>query len=130
MAKKSYKRTKESNQKNSLAHKGIPNIKNRGKNNGRWKGGIRKHSDGYIETKNRFHPFCYSDGYVLEHRIIIEKQINRYLLKNEHVHHLGKKNDNRPHMLMAFVSNSAHQRFHKNPNNVKPEEIIFDGRLL
>lgn len=25
---------------------------------------------------------------------------------------------------------SAHQRFHKNPNNVKPKEIIFDGKKL
>jgi len=31
---------------------------------------------------------------------------------------------------MAFINKSAHIRFHGNPNNVKPEEIIFDGRLL
>lgn len=31
---------------------------------------------------------------------------------------------------MAFKSESAHQRFHYNPNNVKSYEIIFDGRKL
>lgn len=31
---------------------------------------------------------------------------------------------------MCFSSNSAHKRWHKDPKNVKPEEIIFDGRKL
>lgn len=52
-------------------------------------------------------------------------------MPTEKVHHLDEiRNNNNPKNLMAFVSNSAHIRFHKNPNNVKPEEIIFDGRKL
>ena len=32
--------------------------------------------------------------------------------------------------IMKVNSQSAHMRFHKNPKNVKPSEIIFDGCLL
>ena len=76
------------------------------------------------------HPFCDCKGYVREHRLVIEKQIGRYLKPEEKCHHIGKWTNNRPKMLMAFVNHSAHRRFEGNPNNVKPEEIIFDGRLL
>jgi len=61
---------------------------------------------------------------------LLKKHIKRYLTRKEVVHHLGERDDNRPHMLMAFTGISAHMRFHHNPNNVKPSEIIFDGRLL
>ena len=93
-----------------------------------WKGGRRKYR-GYIFVYKPDHPFA-TLGTVREHRLVIEKQIGRYLSPTEVSHHLGKKDDNRPCMLMAFVNNSSHLRFHKNPDNVKPSEIIFDGRLL
>ncbi len=86
--------------------------------------------EGYIFILNWNHPFHSKKGYIREHRLIVEKQIGRYLLPSEKTHHRGKKDDNRPHMLMAFTCESAHQRFHKDSNNVKPEEIIFDGRHL
>ena len=102
-----------------------------GKNNGNWKNGKKKHSQGYIYLLKPDHPFCNKDGYILEQRLIIEAQIGRYLLPTEHCHHLNEvKDDNRPENLMGFVSNSAHIRFHHNPDNVKPSEIIFDGRKL
>lgn len=99
---------------------------NKGSKNPSWKGGKIIH-DGYVLINNPDHPSA-SNGYVLEHRLIIEKQIGRYLTPQETVHHRGKKDDNRPHLLIAFISNPVHMRFHKNPNKVRPEEIIFDGR--
>ena len=70
-------------------------------------------------------------GYIFEHRLVIEKYIKRYLGRKESVHHLDEiKSNNAPNNLMAFTSESAHQRFHKDPNNVRPEEIIFDGRIF
>lgn len=102
----------------------------RGKKSPHWKGGT-KIVKGYIYIYNPNHPFCTKQGYVHEHRLIVEQQIGRYLLPEEQSHHLNKiKDDNRPENLMAFSSNSAHQRFHHNPYNVKPNEIIFDGRKL
>lgn len=100
-----------------------------GENHPRWKGGRIEKKKGYINIYQPQHPSCYDNRYVAEHRLIIEKHIGRYLLPTEEVHHLGHKDDNRLEMLMAFVSNSAHKRFEHNPDNVKPEEIIFDGRF-
>jgi uncharacterized protein (DUF1330 family) len=101
-----------------------------GKHNSRWKGGKRKTGNGYIEILNHAHPYANEEGYIAEHRIVIEKIIGRYLLTTEVVHHLGEKDDNRPQMLMAFINHSAHKRFENNPKNIKAEEIIFDGRLF
>ena len=98
-----------------------------GKNNPAWKGGRYSNGCGYIFIHKPEHPFCDCRNYVFEHRLVIEEQIGRYLTPIEKVHHIGEKDDNRPHMLMAFVSQSAHIRFEKG-GNVNPEEIIFDGR--
>lgn len=98
----------------------------KGNKNPNWKGGY-KINRGYIFIHNPEHPYQ-SKGYVREHRLVIEKQIGRYLLPIEEVHHLGKKSDNCLKMLMAFSNHSAHIKFEKNPDNIKPEEIIFDGR--
>ena len=100
-----------------------------GENSSSWKDGKILHS-GYFFIKKPTHPFCNHQGYVREHRLVIEKIIERYLKPTEKCHHLGKKDDNRPCMLMAFANHSAHMRFHGNPDNVKPEEIIFDGRKI
>ena len=100
-----------------------------GKNSLRWKDG-RTINRGYILIYKPNHPFA-CGNYVREHRLIIEQQIGRYLKPRETCHHLNEiKNDNRPENLMAFISKSVHLRFHKNPANVKSNEIIFDGRKL
>ncbi len=86
---------------------------------------------GYIYIYSPKHPYHNARNNVFEHRLVIEKHIGRYLLRHEVGHHINEiKDDNRPENLMAFTSNFSHMRFHKNPNNVKPEEIIFDGRRL
>ena len=101
-----------------------------GKESCHWNGGKMKDKDGYILIHKPNHPFKTKNNYVLEHRLVIESQIGRYLTPEQTTHHRGKIDDNRLRMLMLFSSKSAHVRFHCNPNNVKPEEIIFDGRDL
>lgn len=98
---------------------------------GHWKGGKITDKDGYILIKKRNHPFGDNKKYVQEHRLIVEQYIKRFLKPTEFTHHLnGIKNDNKLENLMVFTNESAHQRFHKNPANVKFSEIIFDGRQL
>lgn len=68
--------------------------------------------------------------YVREHRIIIEKQIGRFLTKSEVSHHINKnKIDNRPKNLMCFKNHKVHRLFESNCK-INPKDIIFDGRKL
>ena len=92
-----------------------------------WKGGRLKRPNGYIEIYKPKHPFSNSLGYVKEHRLVIEKIIKRYLTPKEVVHHRGKRDDNRPHMLMVFASNGLHRSFEYG-KHVPADKIIFDGR--
>ena len=81
--------------------------------NGRWKGGRKKNYAGYIQIKNRKHPYCDANGYVMEHRIVFEKHLNRYLSKEEVVHHINRiKNDNRIENLQLFASKGNHRKEH------------------
>jgi len=86
---------------------------NRGSYNGSWKGGKRKHSEGYIEIKRADHPNCNSGGYVFEHRLVMEEYLGRYLTDEEVVHHLnGIKTDNRIENLELLASQSTHLAGH------------------
>ena len=97
-------------------------------NNPNWKGGRFIDNNGYALIYHLNHPLVKTNGYIFEHRLVIERKLGRYLLPEEKCHHLGAKDDNRLMMLMAFSSNSAHRRFHKDPSNVKSSEIIIDGK--
>lgn len=68
-----------------------------------WKGG-RVMTEGYVRIYIPNHPFCGKKGYVLEHRLIMEKKLGRYLKSFEIVHHKnGIKNDNRPKNLILVI---------------------------
>lgn len=89
-----------------------------GKNNSRWNGGKRIHKMGYIYVKApKNHPTQHYDGYILEHRIIMEKHLGRLLKRKEIVHHINQKvNDNRIENLMLFPNVTAHINYHKQLN--------------
>jgi len=81
-------------------------ISRRGPKAGYWKGGrYRDKMNGYVYVFKPDHPFAKKSGYVLEHRLIMEKHLGRYLRKNEIVHHKNKtKDDNRIENLEIVVS--------------------------
>lgn len=84
----------------SEAKKGIPLLHSgsfkKGKNHPNWKNGRIKTTQGYIIIIKKEHPNATKQGYVAEHRLVMEKKIGRYLEKWEIVHHInGIKDDNR-----------------------------------
>ena len=84
---------------------------------------------GYVVCPAFSHPRA-QGGRMLEHRLVIEKIIGRYLESSEECHHLNrKKDDNRPENLMAFKNHSAHRRF-ESGKPMNPGDIIFDGRTV
>lgn len=67
-----------------------------GTKNGNWKGGQALSTGGYILIHKRAHPNANKQGYVYEHRLVMEQYLNRYLQTWEIVHHKNKiKTDNR-----------------------------------
>ena len=82
--------------------------------NSHWRGGKSRHSLGYILIYVPDHPHKIMRGYVLEHRLVMEKSLGRYLRPQEVVHHINKNHrDNRIENLMLFKNNSAHLDTHR-----------------
>lgn len=80
-----------------------------------WRGGRRYGGTkmSYVLIYSPDHPYAVNGGYVMEHRLVMEKHLGRYLLPQEVVHHKnGVKDDNRLENLEYMASRKAHAREH------------------
>jgi len=78
-----------------------------------WKGGVLIDQDGYRLVYCPGHPAAREPRkkYVLEHRLVMERHLGRYLTEKEVVHHKNKdKTDNRVENLILYSQNSDHLR--------------------
>lgn len=74
-----------------------------------WNGGRRIDADRYVMVKMPDHPYATADGYVREHRLVMERILGRYLRPEEVVHHkLGRSNH--PDNLEVFPNQAEHMR--------------------
>lgn len=66
-----------------------------------WKGGRTGAASGYVKVRAPGHPRASTKHpYVLEHILVMEKLVGRFLFPNERVHHKnGQRADNRPENL-------------------------------
>ena len=94
----------------AAARKGIPPWNKGKKGLIPWNKGLKKEKiqSGsryiYIKKLAKNHPAADRDGYVFEHRLVMEEMLCRYLRKDEFVHHKNKiKTDNRKQNLMLVV---------------------------
>lgn len=95
----------ESRKKMSDSKKGKYRIKTE------YGGHKKKRKDGYIYVYLPTHPNSTADGYIMEHILVLENSIGRYLKEDEVVHHINKiRNDNRIEnlKLMTFKEHSCY----------------------
>ena len=88
------------------------NHHNRGSNNANWKNGKNSHR-GYILIYAPDHPFAGYGGYVMEHRLIMEKHLGRYLMKHEIIHHIDRNPKNNNISNLQLVTRAKHNIIHK-----------------
>jgi hypothetical protein len=76
-----------------------------------WIGGRVQDGNGYILVYQPDHPHARAQGYVYEHRLVMEKKLGRYLAPEEVVHHMNSDaQDNSPENLAHFPNNAEHKR--------------------
>lgn len=73
----------------------------------------RRWAEGYIQVKRPNHPHAYLNGWIMEHRVVMEDHIGRLLRRDEQVHHInGDRADNRIENLIV-MDQGAHLREHR-----------------
>lgn len=122
-----------------------------GSRNPMWKGGLTEHSGGYIYENASHHPFS-SNGYVLQHRLVMERVLvdknpkskflvrlgsNYFLSPSFTVHHRDFDKRNNDEDNLVVMSNASHARYHKSailskdeywPNNRPLPEIKYNPK--
>jgi HNH endonuclease len=97
---------------NTIRRHNIPYDWNKGSpgdRNGSWVGGRCKGSDGYWLILDYEHPYARKSGYVLEHHLVMEEMLGRYLEPHEVVHHIdGDIENNDPENLGLYDTNGEH----------------------
>jgi len=84
-----------------------------GKDNPMWKGGRRIDSMGYIRIKvpidSIFYPMVHrSDGYVMEHRLVMAQHLGRCLTLKEVVHHIDRNRHNNELSNLKLMEKGSH----------------------
>ena len=103
-----------------------------GKNNPAWKGGKWISSDGYVMILVKQGKLQNESGwshYKKEHRIVMEKFLNRELSEKEKVHHInGEKQDNNIENLDLLSSDKEHRESHQSLQEIG-YELYKEGKI-
>ena len=89
-----------------LMYKNHPERIKRMEHSTNWRGGKVKHQ-GYILIYKPMHPNN-ANGYVPEHRLVMEKSLGRFLKSTELVHHKNQKRDDNRIENLALLARTTH----------------------
>lgn len=88
-----------------------------------WRGGRRSTSSGYVRIYMPEHPHA-TNGWVYEHRHVMEQKIGRLLKPGEIVDHVDcNKSNNHPENLRLHPSRSEHIKDHFNGRHESRDEV-------
>ena len=126
---KNSEKRKAATARNSAARIGKPlsprhcaniTLSRMGDKNPNWNGGRTIDSKGYVRVMQKDHPKACKDGYVLEHRLIAERVLGRFLKTTEGVHHVnGIRDDNRNANLVICQDMKYHTFIHARMRRLK-----------
>ena len=80
--------------------------------------------NGYVYEWCPTHPYALY-GMVMQHRLVMEVQLGRFLERKERVHHHNHtRNDNQPENLVLFANQAAHMRAHHDGKGKSDPELV------
>lgn len=90
--------------------------------------GYRTYMREYLKVRApEGHPNSDKDGYILEHRLVMEQHLGRYLETGEVVHHInGVKDDNRIENLQLRRSRKDHGHGHERLDDVNAALALLE----
>lgn len=95
-------------------------------NNGKRVG--KTNRSGYWYIKRWDHPHCGRQGYVAEHRLVMEEKIGRYLRPEEAVHHIDhNRKNNHPDNLELYPTHGQHTKL-CHPEVYEKARLVSLGR--
>lgn len=100
--------------KNALGIKRTPEQieKSRYKQLQRGIGHKKQRGDGYIAVYFPDHPKSNKEGYIMEHDLVMECYIGRWLKEDEVIHHINKKRDDNKIENLKLMTFKEHARLH------------------
>ena len=85
----------------------------------------KKRCDGYIAIYFPDHPKSNAEGYIMEHDLIMECFIGRWLKDDEVVHHKNKIRDDNRIENLQLLTKSEHSRLHMSERYNKKGEMTY-----